>query len=240
MEILGIIYLILSSPIATPLIAIVTIASTFAIYYVRRRYAKKDAALIILLEMQNADANIDEARKVYEAAKANNPSTIVFPEKLRLMKTESWTKYKYLFVRDFTDQQWQEIGKFYNNCINFDTAVEHRDSNFFRNEAAIRESIQNTVGLYSREFAEEAKDNPESTPTIERENAKLLESKLRKKNIAVSTNISALLELYNPDKSFHDAVYYFSLLPHNIENTPIGQKLRRLSGRDRRFTFHKR
>src|SRR5690606_44674 len=106
---------VLSSPATTSFVAIVAATGAFIIYFIRRRDHKKDAANIVLLEVKNAERNLEEARKTYEDAKQKNAAAIVFPEKLRLMPTESWTKYKYLFVRDLSPEQWDEVSKFYDN-----------------------------------------------------------------------------------------------------------------------------
>lgn len=234
-------YSILASPATTTTVAIIAASITLGIYYVRRKDYKRDAANIILLEIQSAEDNMSEARKTYESARAKDNDQIMFPEKLRLMKTESWTKYKYLFVRDLDSVQWQAVSNFYSNCLHFDEAVEHRDGTFGLNETGIRAGIQANISAYSKELAESLLANPENDPEIAKKNRELTDEIIRKKDIAVNANIGSLAYLYNPDKSFTDAAYYFNLLPNSLINTPIGEVLNRLAGKKKHsFQFWKK
>lgn len=230
------IYPILNSRATTTLIALIAALGAFLIYFLRRRDYKKDAANIILLEIKNAERNLDEARKSYEEARSDDPQRIVFPEKLRLMSTESWTKYKYLFVRDFTTEQWDEIGSFYENCRYFDEAVEIKDSSFNLNLSEIRASIQRNVGIYSRQLADEMTPNPDLDLEIEKNNQQLIDKYRDKKNNAVDANLDHLIEPYSADKPYKDAAYYFNLLPMSLVNTTTGSRLKQLASR-RLFNF---
>lgn len=225
------IYPALKSPVTATLIAIIAALGAFLIYFMRRRDAKKDAANIILLELKNAERNLEQARKSYEEGKIKNSMAIQFPEKLRLMSTESWTKYKYLFVRDFEPEQWDEVGKFYENCKYFDEAVELKDSSFNLNETEIRANIHRIVGDYAKELADKTLTNPDQDPEIEKQNEQLLEEYKQKKGRAVDAVLTHLIESYGPDKHFNDAAYYFNLLPQSITNTPTGQRLKKLARR---------
>lgn len=226
------IYPALKSPATTTLVAILAATGAFLIYFLRRRDNKRDSANIIVLEIKNAERNLAEARKTYEEAKAKNGAeAIAFPEKLRLMSTESWTKYKYLFVRDFTPEQWDELSQFYENCKNFDEAVELKESSFKGDVIEIRASINRIVGDYAKEFADKVKLNPSEDPDIERSNQQIMEEHIERKNIAVEAILRKLVESYSPDKHYNEAAYYYNLLPRSIINTPTGQRLLELSNK---------
>lgn len=224
-------YPLLNSQATTSIIAIITALGVFIIYSLRRRDYKKDAANIILLEIKNAERNLEEARKSFEAGKTQNTKAITFPEKLRLMPTESWTKYKYLFVRDLQSEQWDEVSKFYDNCKNFDESVELKDGSFNHNAAEIRVNIHRIVADYAIELANRLDANVTDDLTIEKNNQAILEEIKVKKNAAVNAVISTLVEIYGPDKPFNDAAYFFSLLPRSIINTPTGEHLKSLADR---------
>lgn len=223
-------YPILKSPATTTIIAIIAAIAAFIIYRLRRRDYKRDAANIILLEIKNAERNRREAKKLYEEGQVSLPPSVQFPEKLRLMSTESWTKYKYLFVRDFEPEQWDEIGLFYENCRNFDEAVEHKDSAFRLNEAEIRANIQKNIADYAKELADKTIPNPNNDEDITRQNTIIMENIKVKCEAALRHNITTLVHIYNPDKSFNDASYYFNLIPDNITNNQIGSRLKQLAG----------
>ncbi len=227
----NVIYPALSSSATTSLVAILAASGAFIIYFMRRRDHKRDAANIILLEIKNAERNLEDARKTYEEGKQENSEKIKFPEKLRLMPTESWTKYKYLFVRDLAPEQWDEISKFYDNCKNFDEAVDFKDSSFKFNVAEIRANIQRIVADYAKELADNIDANTNNDPEVDEKNAKLFEGIKIRKQAAVDGIIKHLVELYSPDKPFNEAAYYYNLLPRSVINTPTGEKLKRLAAR---------
>jgi hypothetical protein len=235
-----IIYPALSSPATTALVAIIAATGAFIVYFMRRRDHKKDAANIILLEVMNAERNLEEARKSYEDGRQKNTNAIIFPEKLRLMPTESWTRYKYLFVRDLSPEQWDEISKFYDNCKNFDEAVELKDSSFKFNAKEIRANIQRIVADYSKELADGIVLNPTNDVEIEKKNAALFDEKKQRKDAAVDGIIKHLVESYGPDKPFNDAAYYYNLLPRSVVNTPTGERLKKLANRRIEFLAPKK
>lgn len=223
-------YDIFGTQLTTNIIALVAIVATFIIYVVRKNDYKRDAASIILLEIKAAEKNRKDAKRTYEQSRSNNPPYISFPEKLRLMPDESWTKYKYLFIRDFEPEEWDEIGDYYNNCKNFDDSVEHKDSAFRNNETEIRANLQKMIGLYSRRLAEDTKPNPDNDPEITKNNAKFESEYIQKSKRAWDNNIATLVNIYNPDKSFNDAEYYYKLIPESIITSSIGARLKELAG----------
>jgi len=150
------------------------------------------------------------------------------------MPTASWTRYKYLFVRALEPEQWKMISDYYDNCREFDAALEHKDGTFQLNEEGIRLGIQQNVSRIALETAKKIKSNPSNDPDIKAENDKEENAAKELRDQAIRLNLSNLVYLYNPDKSFTDAKYYFELLPQNIIETPTGQKIKRLAGTPRR------
>ena len=121
------------------------------------------------------------------------------------MKTESWTKYKYMFARDLTTDEWKSIGEFYEYCQNFDEAVEHKDNGFNRNEEQILVGIHTNVALAARNLAESLQANPSSNAAIEKRNKKKITETRRLLDLSEQLTIENLVNIYNPDKSFRDA-----------------------------------
>lgn len=203
----------------------------YRVYYVQKRDNKRDAANIIVLELKNAERNLEEVRKLYEAERAANSQAMIFPEKVRLMTTESWTKYKYLFARDLSPEQWDEVGRFYENCKLFDEAVELKEASFKFNATEIRANVFRIVGDYAKELADNLKPNPEGNPQIDKSNRQITEDIKDRKSFAVASMLGRgeLFETYSPDKPYHDAAYYYNLLPKSVINTPTGQRLIGLS-----------
>ena len=221
----------LESKASTSIITILAALVALIIYKMSKRDQKKDAINIILLELKNAERGLSEARKVYIAGKLENEKAIKFPDKLRLMPTVSWNKYKYLFVRDLSNQQWKEINEFYEYCTAYDEAIEIRDSAFLQNASEIRVNIQKTVAHYAMELAEKLKLNPRNDDKINKANQVLIASSIDKKSTAVSSMTSTLLESYIPDKPYNDAAYFYSLLPMSLLNTTTGERVKQLADR---------
>lgn len=224
---------VLESRASTSVIAILAASAAFIIYSMNKRDQKKDAINIILLEIRNAENNLDEARKEYVAGKIENQNLIRFPEKLRLMSTESWNKYKYLFVRDLSNQQWKEVSKFYEYCRAYDDAIEIRDSAFLQNASEIRANIQKIVSHYAQELVESLTINLNNDNEVDEKNRLVLTSIQDKKSTAVKAITSSLVESYIPDKPYNDAAYFYNLLPISLLNTTTGERIKQLA--DRRF-----
>ena len=229
----SIIFPILTSEAFTPSATLFAAFAAFIIYKAGRKDSKKDAANIILLEIRSAERNLEEARKTYHEDKAKNNESISFPEKIRLMPSESWNKYKYLFIRDFESDQWNIINKFYEHCKNFDEAIEIKESSFGENAREIRKNIQKIAAHYSINIAEELID---IQPTEQDRRSDVIQQNLKKKDDAKSALIGPMVENYGPDRPYFDAEYYYNLLPETILNTPIGEKLKKLSKRRRLST----
>lgn len=226
-----IIYNALTSRALPPLIAIVAAAGAFIIYYIHRRDSRRDAANIILLEIENAEKLLEEAKKNYTAAKSLDPPSISFPENLRLMKIESWTKYKYLFVKYLEPEEWEEISNFYVNCQLFDEALEHIDSFFRHNESEIRANIQRNVATYAKNLADDLTLNPDNDPDVTKKNNELINETKTRKDVAIQANLNDLVYIYTPKKYYQDAETYFNRLSSNISKTQTGQTLKRLARR---------
>lgn len=49
-------------------------------------------------------------------------------ETIKIMKYENWTKYKQLFLKDLSTEEWNIIDDFYGNCFDYDSNVELNNS----------------------------------------------------------------------------------------------------------------
>src|SRR5579859_3713818 len=100
----------ITSALFLPLVTILVGSTALIIYNKTKDDFKKDAANIILLEIQNAERAL---KQVTESVNAEPPT---LPQNIFLMQTESWSKYRYLFVRDFDWNEWNEITDFYDKA----------------------------------------------------------------------------------------------------------------------------
>lgn len=228
-NLLDILNKIATSPYTANAIALFAAIGAYIIYSRNKVDYKKDAANIILLEIKNAEENYAQAKQVYEEAQSKPTPYVAFPEKVKLMPRESWSKYKYLFGRDLESRQYDDIGKFYDFCQKFDEAIEHKDSSFRRDEEAIRVGIQHNIAAFSKELSEAIKLNPDNNTEIAEENERLENEYIEKSRSASKYIIGKLAYLYTPDKSYNDAVFYFKLIPTNLYTSTTGAVLKKIA-----------
>ncbi len=194
----------------------------YYLYWKQKKDSKKDAANIILLEIQSAERVLmqvgENVRQVGE-----NVATDILPNKFTL-PTESWSKYKYLFVRDFDRDEWDSIAEFYNGCKLYDEAVSYNNSLFQKNEEQIRVNMLRTPADYIREYVD---GTPDSDAKAE---AQRLEAAFIKARSFQKTYLSRIASLfYSPQKPLRDARVAFESLNKILSQTSTGLKLKKLA-----------
>lgn len=114
------------------LIALGVGIAAYRVYYKQKRDEKRNAANIILLEIQGAENALTRVT-------LDKPMLDIDEDDVSLMSTSSWDKYKHLFVRDFKDiNEFNKITEFYNRCKAYDEAVHLRNSSFYHNQKMLR------------------------------------------------------------------------------------------------------
>ena len=192
--------------------------AAFAVYFIRQHGQKKDAANIVLLEIQNAERSLSTVQESLSLPVPNIPKDVF------LMPMESWGKYKYLFVRDFDRDQWDEISRFYSKCLMYDEAVKYNASFFQKDEEQIRINLQRTTGEYVKLFVEES---AEKTEQADRES---LKTEIFAKIEQFQSEYLSYPNLqYSPQKPINDAKTTVQNMTLNLTQTAIGTKLKRLA-----------
>jgi hypothetical protein len=120
----------------------------FIVYQKQQNDRKKDAATIVLLEIQNAT---DRLKAVNESIVKDK----LIKEDTLLMPTARWEKYKYLFVRNFNSRELNEITTFYEKCLTYDKIVRYHSSFFVKNEEQVRNNLQSSLAIYTRSYLAE-------------------------------------------------------------------------------------
>ena len=129
-------------------IATVTLAGGAIVYVIYRRTIasrKRDSANVVYNEMKNAERVLKEVRKQI----TTNDRLL---ERVYLMKSESWSKYKYLFVNNLDRDEWDAITEFYTKSILYDEAVAYNDSAFQKNEEQVRTNLQRVISEFSKDY----------------------------------------------------------------------------------------
>jgi hypothetical protein len=198
-------------------IALVTLGAgsiAYVLYKKNKKDGKKDAANIVLLEIQNAE-------RLLEVAKERMRKDNVVEDNAYVMPTESWSKYKYMFVRDFDRDEWDSIGMFFERCRLYDEAVAHKSASFKKNEAQIRTNMQRVTSDYLKELV----DDP---PVTNSKRQKIVDKIDNFQNEYI--NLRQDLNQYTPIKPTTDAKVQLDGINENISQTSIGTKFKELAG----------
>ena len=206
-------------------IALVTlVVGSYALYlyFRRQRDRKREAANVILLEITNAERVLRLAKDaLFSTTNEHLPDTEF------AMKTENWSKYRALFVRDFDRNEWDALTNFYDRCKLYDEAVQYNNSAFAKNEEQLRITMQKVLADYAKECAEELGAEKDLTKRA------AIEARYQdKKNefINIYMNRLQFVHLYNPQKPINDAKAYVNGVDVNLSQSSIGIKLKQLAG----------
>lgn len=204
-------------------IAIVTfIVGSFGLYlyHRRKRDGKRRVAKIILLEIENAEAQLKDAKKQVLA----NPDDPL-PEHLYTMPTNSWSKNKHLFVEDFKSTEWNAINQFYDCCELFDEAIRHNDARFAEQEKEVRRNVHWATYKYAIEFGEKLLD-----AKTDEENEEIIQEFFKKRNSAVGmlTN-GRFIYIYTPTKQNNVVKSCLDNADTSLSLNVVGQRLKSLS-----------
>lgn len=213
--------------------ALLTSAVTFAVglfaFVLYRRQAidkKKDAASIILLEIKNAEAQIAQAREVIIRDK-------VLPRSTFTMKTASWHNYSYLFVREFTAEEWSMVNTFYEKCRLFDETIEYNNSFYRKNEEQISINLHQFLGTYTKEYLDDFGDTFKVTDEEARvEQQKQLHEEHQDliKAFAATLRSDAFSDdfFYQSNKAFSDGEAIVATIKSDLSTSTIGTKLEKI------------
>jgi hypothetical protein len=193
--------------------------SAYLIYKKQKEDSKRDAANIILLEIQTAERILAQV--------GNDIREKILPNKF-LLPTESWSKYKYYFVRDFDRDEWDLITDFYNNASLYDEAVMYNNSLFQKNEEQIRVNMLNIPAKYIDEFLQNQGIDVDTDSQLYEKGMEEALTKSEKFQTSYLSRIGSLF--YSPNKPLLDAIKSFDNINKMLSQTSIGNKLKKLSG----------
>jgi hypothetical protein len=201
----------------TALVTFIVGLVALEVYQKQKRDFKKTAARILLIEIENAE------RQLQVINQNGEPKNLA--ENLYLMPSASWEKYRHLFAQDFTPREWDTITNFYNRCLQFDEAVKYDSVSFKQDIEAFRTSINAILAAKAGKMIEDL-----SQDATENELAATGESyrKFRDELSALYMTPSNL-HMYSPQKPVTDAVAAIKNLDGGLSLTTVGVKLRKLA-----------
>ncbi|MCL4384575.1 hypothetical protein M1116_03915 [Patescibacteria group bacterium] len=218
-----------NSNLLNPLITVLVGSIAYVLYKKQKDDYKTDAANVILLEIENAEKML---KKASESLAIGTTKLHIVPEKNFVMQTESWSKYRYLFVRDFTQTEWDAVSDFYNKCHLFDQAIMDNDSYLEKDMDLIRENAHKYIAKFiSNSAIELASANNEDTNMKQQKIEKIMKSlkevRIRFNELYIDSEDKFL---YSPRKAQNDAIFYIENLNSDLSLTTVGKKLRELAG----------
>ncbi len=210
-------YIFFNSNFFIALITLIVGAVAFVIFFLQKFDHKKDAANILLLEIQNAERAI---KKIQENLAKEQLASDIF-----LMPSESWTRYKYLFLRNFDRDEWDSVEDFYNKCRLIDEDIRYNNSAFWSDVEQIRANKQRILADYSRDAVKEINSEKDVI-----KHADILEEyKKRTEKFDELYMERQGIFGYNPKKPINDAKQHMIGLTHNLSQTAVGLKLKKIA-----------
>lgn len=207
----------------------------FIIYIWRKRDAKKNAAKIIDVEISGAEDRLKSLRFRFAESDGKDIGNSA------IISSNSWQKYKHLFINDFTAKQWRKISEFYDNCELLNNAIRENDSFFGQNSQAIRTSRYTAAASFvskaiedieEGKFSVEQSDGSRSLATSAATDVKnLIENKMRAFNQILEDSLNATNAHYNPMKPINDTDRILKYMDVEILDGDIGIRLRKISNR---------
>jgi hypothetical protein len=206
------------------LVAITAVVSLIAVYlYEKQKHDRlKEAAGVILAELERAEDRIPQAKKVLATTKKFAANA----ERVQIITTNNWQNFQHLLSRSLPDDVTRSISEFYTNCSLLDELLSYIYSAFRDNVTGVRVNTFRIGADYLKERIDSEKPNPSGDAKVTAENAEVAADINRKwaqfnKDFATSTS-------YYPIKPGEDAQNYLDLIRDNLSQTRVGDKLRRI------------
>ena len=196
--------------------------AAYVVYRIQQRDRKREAANIILLEIQSAERILQLIKK----GLAKDPPTL--PPDLRLLPNESWSKNNYLFIKDFDRNEWDSLTDFYNKCMLLDETIRYNNASFWNDVEQIRSNKQRILADLSKESAEELTGTVQ-TPSVEDKDVIIKFNDLTEKFDEIYMSKQGRFG-YTPQKTIDDAKLYIGEINLRLSQSNIGLKLKVLTG----------
>jgi hypothetical protein len=205
-------------------IAIVTLTvgtAAYIIYRLQKRDKKREKANIILLEIQGAERKLQQIKK----SLSKEPATL--PNDLRLMPTENWSPFNYLFIKDFDRDEWDSLTEFYNKCQLIDETIKYNNAAFWNDVEQIRSNKQRLLADYANEATKKLGGTVDNVTEKDTETIKTFDDvteKFDKVYMGKQGRFS-----YTPQKTLDDAKLYIGEINLRISQSNVGTKLKKLA-----------
>jgi hypothetical protein len=185
------------------------------IYFRQHKDEKVLAALTIFSEISSAENALTGIRSRFFATE--------FPtlEENVIMRHESWSNYKHLFLKDLTRDEWGIIDQFYTNCLNYDAAI-------LINKTNIRLLIEENYRHQYDHYAEVVQEYHYQNPSEEELPADKIDQLLVHQRLFLSDKTKSRYD-YIPRQGVAEARTALVGLDTSVTSSTAGQRLRKLA-----------
>ena len=213
----------------------IIIATFFAGFIVLRVYRnqqddeKRNAANIILLEIEEAEEALRNVNIDKPFASSDEPDTI-------LLKSASWDKYKHLFVADFAGyrDELKKISDFYDQCNQYDDAVADQNAMGDDNTRAMIVNLQAVLTKFAEAyFTEIVKADPKDIATL-RQQYLAVRDQFNDIYMGI-TSRNAPINHYVLQKFTDNAKRALGVIDRNLSTSTAGKKLKEIAAPKRKL-----
>lgn len=176
----------------------------YIIYLAQKKDIKKNAANIIISEIENAERLSNKALQSNAINAFNVGESILVPN-------NNWKVYKHLFLKNFSESELEKIDQFYAKCESFN------------------ESFRKIKDVVPRHIIERTNNSQRIIADLAKESKSVTEfTKKKKKFIEIYINDNDIYT-YSPTQPW-DQLKTSLVEIENISNTSIGRRLKDLAG----------
>lgn len=195
------------------LVALLVGAFVFVQYKLSKKDEVKNAALLIVTEVQGAERKIKNIKK--------RLSDNVLESDLSIINSNSWQQYRHFFVKSLERDEWDEIEEFYDKALLLDDTIKY-NAQMFRNDVEqIRINKQRAVADFAIETV-----NAIDSDTNREEVAGVFSSKVEVYDTLYMSKQGEMS--YAPNRIIEDAKKYVDSIPDILNSSSIS-KLKAIS-----------
>jgi hypothetical protein len=217
------------------IVGLIAAGLAYVIYVKKKRDDKTNAAKIILVEISGAE---DELKTLKQNLADNDSSEL---GSKMILSSNSWNKYKHLFIKDFTDKQWRSISEFYDNCEIINASIAFNNEGFGKNAEAIRAARYQAAGKFVSDALLEAQNGafnitqPDGTivtdPDSENKIKEYIELRQSAFNELLQGSLNKTGTHYLPLKPLNDVEKLLKYMETRLLDGDIGIRLRKIANR---------
>jgi len=192
------------------LIAFVVGAFVFIQYRINKRDRVKDAASLVVVEIQTATRTIKNIKK--------RLSDRVLESDVSVLPSNSWNEYRRLFAKYLDRDEWDIIEDFYDRAALLDDAVRYNNQMFRNDVEQIRINKQRAAADFAIDTV-----NQIGSDTNKEDVAEIFSGKVKVYDTLYMSKQGELA--YTPSQVIDDARRYIENMP-DILNSPAYEKIK--------------